>query len=67
MNDQIRAAVKAVLAEKAMTQEQVAVQLGIPRTQVNRMLNGDIGKVPESWTALADALGLEVVIRPKQP
>ena len=66
MNDQIRAAVKEVLSEKGMTQEQIAMQLGVPRTQINRMLNGDIGKVPESWTALADALGLEVVIQAKQ-
>ena len=67
MNDQIRTATKAALTEKGMTQAQIAEQLNIPRTQVNRMLNGDIGKIPDSWTALADALGLEVVIRPKQP
>ena len=66
MNDQIRTATKAALAGKGLTQAQIAEQLNIPRTQVNRMLNGDIGKVPDSWTALADALGLEVVIRPKQ-
>lgn len=65
MNDQIRQSAREAMKTKGLTQEQMASQLGIPRTQVNRMLNGDIGKIPESWAALANALDMEIALRPK--
>ena len=69
MNDTIRQQAREAMKEQQLTQEEMGKRLGIPRTQINRMLisgeNG-IGKMPASWEKLAAELGMEIVMVPKQ-
>ena len=62
MNERIRAQAKQLLKEQGLTQERLGELAGIPRTHVSQMLNGTIGKMPQRWTDLADALGMEIAL-----
>jgi predicted XRE-type DNA-binding protein len=66
VNDRIRSDVKELLKQRGLTQQQLADMTGIERPNINAMLSGKVGKMPDRWEKLLDALGLEVVIRPKQ-
>ncbi|SMB93198.1 helix-turn-helix domain-containing protein [Deinococcus hopiensis] len=65
MNDRIRLQAREAMKKQGLTQEQLGERAGIPRTHVSQMLSGAIGKMPDRWTALADALGMEIVLQPK--
>lgn len=67
MNDTIRQQAREAMKKQQLTQEVLGKRVGIPRPQINRMLNGDIGRMPKSWEGLAEALGMEIVMVPKQP
>jgi predicted XRE-type DNA-binding protein len=66
VNDRIRSDVKELLKQRGLTQQQLADMTGIERPNINAMLSGKVGKMPDRWEKLLDALGLEVVIRPKR-
>ena len=49
-----------------MTQIQLATQLKTTAPILSRALTGSMIRTDSYWPAILDALGLEVVIRPKQ-
>ena len=68
MNDEIRAAVKARLKEKGLTQADLARATGKHPNAISRTLNGhkDGGKVPEIWAAILEALDLRLTVEAGQ-
>jgi transcriptional regulator with XRE-family HTH domain len=60
--------IDAKLTEQGLSRSDLARQLGISRQVVTRTLNSTalINERAEHWPAILDALGLEVVIRPKR-
>lgn len=65
MNEQVRQAVKAALKEKGVTQAHLAEMTGIERPNITRLLSGSVGKVPDNWQKVLNALDLELVAQPK--
>ena len=65
MTDEIRHAVKVALAQKRLTQGQVAERVGITPQHLSRMMQGDRSNVPEAWQKVFDELGLELSVRSK--
>lgn len=66
MNDQVRRAVRERMQEQGLTQTELGEQVGMAQPNVQRLLAGRVGTVPESWQNILDALGLELVAVPKQ-
>jgi len=67
MTTDAKNAVRAVLAAKGMTQNDLARQLGKHAAAISRTLNSDIVDSRSDWPAILDALGLEIVVQPKRP
>lgn len=65
MNEGIRRAVRVSLAERDMTQSDLAAEIGVTPQYVSRIMQGQVGKVPEAWQKILDALDLELVAIPK--
>jgi transcriptional regulator with XRE-family HTH domain len=65
MTNEIRKAVKVKLAEREMTQEQLAEKVSITRQQLSRMMQGKSALVPKSWQDIFDELGFELTLKPK--
>ena len=66
MNDQVRQVVKARMKERGMTQVKLAQEVGMEQPNIQRLLAGRVGAVPDSWQKVLDALGLELVAQLKQ-
>ena len=67
MTAAVREAVRMALEEKGMSQADLARELGMERANVNRLLQGASGKIPDTWQRVLDALGLELVaLQPDQ-
>ncbi len=64
MTDELRVQLRQVLAEHGLTQTALAAAIGTDRHTVNRALSSN-GTVPPIWQKMLDALGLELVLRPK--
>lgn len=60
MNEKIRRAVRVSLAERDMTQTDLAEKIGVSRQYVSRIMQGQVGKVPDAWVRILDALDLEL-------
>ncbi len=58
--------VKAKMKEDGVTQDALAKQLGMERTNLVRLVNGHVGSIPRRWQEVLDALGLELVAVPKE-
>ena len=67
MNSEVREAVKAALGQKGMSQAELARRLGMERGNLNRLLQGKSGQVPEVWQKVLDELGLKLVAVPDEP
>jgi len=67
MNDDVRAAVNARLAQKGMTRADLARAISKTPQTLTRALNGTEGggTVPPLWTAILEALDLELTARPR--
>lgn len=65
MNDRIRRAVRVSLAERDMTQGDLAQRIGVTPQYMSRIMQGKVGKIPAAWTKVLDELGLELVAVPK--
>ena len=65
MNAQIRRAIRVRLAERDLKQRDLADLLGMKPQYVSRLMTGDVGKVPDAWQKVLDALDLELVAIPK--
>ena len=66
MNYQVRQVVKARMKERGMTQVKLAQEVGMEQPNIQRLLAGRVGAVPDSWQKVLDALGLELVAQLKQ-
>lgn len=65
MNEQVRRAVKERMRAQGITQVELGELIGMAQPNVQRLLAGRVGAVPESWQRVLDALGLELVAVPK--
>ncbi|WP_245588482.1 helix-turn-helix domain-containing protein [Deinococcus pimensis] len=66
MNEQVRAAAKARMKERQLTQTELAKKTGLTQPALAKLLNGNVGRVPENWQRILDELGLELVAIPKE-
>lgn len=53
------------MAQLGMSQGDLAEKLHMERVNLNRILTGRSGKIPESWQRILDSLGLELIVVPK--
>jgi plasmid maintenance system antidote protein VapI len=60
-----RQIVKAI-AESGMSRYAIAKSSGIDQSTLSRMVNGNGWLSRDAFDRLADALGLEIIIRPKR-
>ena len=65
MNEQVRQVVRERMKERGVTQTKLAEETGMQQPNLQRLLAGRVGAVPESWQKVLDALGLELVAVPK--
>lgn len=61
MNERIRRSIRVSLAERDMTQADLARAIGMKPQYVSELLTGKAGKIPTAWTRVLDELGLELV------
>ena len=66
MNEQVRLVVKARMKERGITQVKLAQEVGMEQPNIQRLLAGRVGAVPDSWQKVLDALGLELVAQSKE-
>ncbi|WP_235514466.1 helix-turn-helix transcriptional regulator [Deinococcus sp. Leaf326] len=66
MNEKVRQSVKNTLKARDLTHQELADMTGIERANVTRLLSGTVGKVPDNWQKVLDALGMELIAVPKQ-
>ncbi len=66
MNEKVRGTVKEAMKRRRVTQTRLAEETGLTQPALAKLLNGNVGKVPENWQRVLDALGLELVAIPKQ-
>lgn len=67
MNESIRRAVRVSLAERDMSQNDLAGAVGMKPQYVSNVLTGKVGKISPAWNKILDALDLELVAVPKKP
>lgn len=65
MNEGIRRAVRVSLAERDMSQTDLAEKIGVSRQYVSRIMQGQVGKIPPAWQRILDALDLDLVAVPR--
>ena len=66
VTEELRAELRAELARRRIKQVDLVHELGISRTHLSNLLNGQRGQLPPTWQKLLDHLGLELVVRPKR-
>lgn len=66
MNEQVRQAVRESMKAQGVTQTDLGERVGMAQPNIQRLLAGRVGAVPESWQKVLDALGLELVAVPKK-
>jgi len=65
--DKATTAVRVQLARQGLNQAELERRLGVGRGTVSRALAGSpLDERSKTWPAILEALGLEIVIRPKQ-
>ncbi|MBB5234513.1 helix-turn-helix domain-containing protein [Deinococcus budaensis] len=67
-DQRIRDALRAAMdgSSPRVTQQALADRLGVSQPAVAAMLAGRRGQVPQSLIDMLEALGLEIVVQPKQ-
>ena len=65
-NEEIRNAIQSALASQNKTAQELAQDLGIERTQIDRIESGLEGLVPSVLLDVLDALGLELHVHAKE-
>ena len=66
INERIRNAVQTALASRNKTAQDLARELDVERTRIDRLQAGLEGLVPELLLDVLDALGLELQVHPKE-
>ncbi len=64
-NETIRNAIQTALASQGKTAQELARDLGVEGTRIDRLQSGLEGGVPELLLNVLDALGLELQVKPK--
>lgn len=64
-NDQLRECIRLEIAKQDITRTDLAERLGISRTAVHDVLNGNTRVVNKNVLALLELLGLEITITKK--
>ena len=64
MTDELRVQLRQYLADHDLTQAELGARIGTDRHTISRALSRN-GSVPLIWQKMLDALGLELVLRPK--
>ena len=65
MTDDLRLQLRQHLATQGLSQAELGARIGTDRHTISRALAGN-GAVPPIWQRMLDALGLELVLRPKE-
>lgn len=65
-DERIRAKMRQVMAEKNLTQVELAKRLGVKQPSIAAILSGKRGTIPQSLLDLLDALDLELNAQPKK-
>ena len=65
MTDDLRAELRAELARRRIRQTDLARELGISRTHLSNLLNGQRGELSSVWHRLLGHLDLELTLKPK--
>lgn len=65
MNQEIIRTVKMILAARKSNQSKLSMESGVGRGHLSEMLQGRIGMATEAWRMVFDALGVKLVIVPK--
>ncbi|MDZ7799994.1 MAG: helix-turn-helix transcriptional regulator [Trueperaceae bacterium] len=65
MTLQIREEIRVAMVRQRLTQTELAKRVGLSRQHLNHLLTGHRGNLPDGWGKVLDALGLELVVRPK--
>ena len=66
VNDHIRQAIRIELAKRNMKQTELAEKMGMSKQYLNRVMLGQIGKIPKTWEKLLEEFDLELVVRSKK-
>lgn len=61
VNKELRHQIKALMKERGISQEQLAEQISMRRTNLNQMLNADTD-IPQRWQDVFQALGKKLVL-----
>jgi transcriptional regulator with XRE-family HTH domain len=65
MTETVIKQVRRSMEKQGVSQGELSRRTGIERPNINRLLTGRSGKVPESWQKVLDELGLELVVKAK--
>jgi transcriptional regulator with XRE-family HTH domain len=65
MTETIIKQVRRAMEKQSISQGELSRRTGIERPNINRLLTGKSGKVPENWQKVLDELGLELVVKAK--
>lgn len=65
MTDSIRQAVKIEMVKRDWRQQELADAAELSRPYISELLNAKAGNINPAWEQIFDALGLELVVRPK--
>ncbi len=65
MTDKIRKLTGEAIKHKKLSRSDIAERSGLRADHIDKLLNGRRVGTAETWTQLLDALGLELVVKPK--
>ncbi len=65
MTDDLRLQLRQHLAARHLSQAELGARIGTDRHTISRALATN-GKLPPIWQKMLDALGLELVLRPRE-
>lgn len=66
INREIGDAIKSALISQNKTTQELAREMGVERSQIDRLASGLEGTVPRPLLEVLDALGLELLVHPKE-
>lgn len=66
INREIGDAIKSTLISQNKTTQELAREMGVERSQIDRLASGLEGTVPRPLLEVLDALGLELLVHPKE-
>ncbi len=65
MTETVISEVKRQMQAEGLSQGELSRRIGIERPNLTRMFSGRVGRVPDNWQKVLDALGLELTVQKK--